>query len=179
MFGLVAGANLDLANGYDVDNKEDQERAWKIARTDEPALLIGSPPCACFSMLQELNIAVHGNNDDWMCKFKARKEKAIRHVQLYCDLYQFRLSQGRHLLHSHPRSAGNWSLQCVNQLLNDDRVMVAQGHMCRFGMTSHIDRPGGREGAVKKPTGFMTFSWCTYEELNKAAIQVSGMSMLH
>ena len=43
-FGLVARASLDLANGYDLDNKEDQERAWKIVRTDKPALLIGSPP---------------------------------------------------------------------------------------------------------------------------------------
>ena len=63
-FGLVAGAGLDLSNGYDLDNKEDQERAWKIVRTDKAALLLGRPPCIYFSMLQELNIAVHGKIDD-------------------------------------------------------------------------------------------------------------------
>ena len=81
-FGLVAGASLDLTNGDDFDNKEDQERAWKIVRRDKPALLIGSPPCTSFSMLQKLNIAVHGNNGDWMRKL-GEKEQAIRHVQLY------------------------------------------------------------------------------------------------
>ena len=74
-FGLVAGACLDLTTGYDFDSREDQERAWNIVRTDKPALLIGSPPCTYFSMLQELHIAVPGKNDDWMRKFRAQKEK--------------------------------------------------------------------------------------------------------
>ena len=104
-FGLVVGASLDLTNGYDFDNKKDQERTWKIVRTDKPALLIGSPHCTYFSMLRELSIAVHGNHGDWIRKFTVQKEKAIRHVQFCCDLYRFRLSEGRHLLHGHPWSA--------------------------------------------------------------------------
>ena len=63
-FGLVVGASLLLTNGYDFDKKDDQERAWRIARNDKPTLLIGSPPGTSFSMLQELNIAVHGKNKD-------------------------------------------------------------------------------------------------------------------
>ena len=31
-----------------------------------------------------------------------------------------------------------------------------QTHMCRFGMSSHIDEKGGDRGLVKKPTGFLT-----------------------
>ena len=39
-FGLVAGASLDLTNGYDFDKKEDQERVWKHISSDKPALYI-------------------------------------------------------------------------------------------------------------------------------------------
>ena len=70
-FGLVAGASLDLTNGYDFDGKEDRERAWKRVRTDKLALLVGSPPCTYFSTLHKLNIAVHGKNEDRMRKFRA------------------------------------------------------------------------------------------------------------
>ena len=70
-------------------------------------------------------------------------------------------------MHERPWPARCWSLKCIDRLLNDDRVMIAQGHMNRFGMTSHVDRPGGLAGPVKKPTGFMTSSLCIYDELNK------------
>ena len=51
--------------------------------------------------------------------------------------------------------------------LKHPSVEVAQGHMCRFLMTSHIERRGGEVGLVKKPTGFMTSSQCVLQELNK------------
>ena len=74
-FRLVAGASLDLTNGYDFDSKEDQERAWNIVRTDKPALLIGSPPCRYFSTLQELNVEIYGHKPEWMAKFEEEKRK--------------------------------------------------------------------------------------------------------
>ena len=90
-------------------------------------------------MLQELNIALHGMNDYWMHKLGAQTEKAVRHVQFCCGLYRFQLNQGRHVLQEHPWSVRSWNLQYIDQLLNDDCVMEVHCHMCRFGMTSHID----------------------------------------
>ena len=45
--------------------------------------------------------------------------------------------------------------------------MVAQGHMCEFGMTNYVEKLGGEQGPVKKPMGFMTSSWCICDELSK------------
>ena len=46
-FGLVAGASLDLTNGYDFDKAEDREKAWKKLVEDKPAVLVGSPRARC------------------------------------------------------------------------------------------------------------------------------------
>ena len=45
--------------------------------------------------------------------------------------------------------------------------MFVRGDMCQFGMATWIDKKGGEEGAVLKPTGFMTSSWAVADELGK------------
>ena len=85
-FGLVAGASLDLTNGYDSEKREDREKAWKKVVEDKPAMVVGSPPCTMFSLLQELNLAVHGKNAEWMKKFEERKTIAVRHIEFCCTL---------------------------------------------------------------------------------------------
>ena len=52
-FGLVAGACLDITDGWDFDKAEDS-RAWREIKRTQPYLIIGSPPRTLFSQLQEL-----------------------------------------------------------------------------------------------------------------------------
>ena len=54
--GLVPGYSLDLTNGWDFTSEADRKRAWKCIKETKPYMLIGSPPCTMFSMLQELNL---------------------------------------------------------------------------------------------------------------------------
>ena len=54
-FGLAPGSSLDLSNGFDFDTHQDRQRACEIVHRDIPLLIIGSPPCTYFSMLNELN----------------------------------------------------------------------------------------------------------------------------
>ena len=113
------------------------------------------PPCTYFSMLQELNVAVHGHKPEWMARFDAEKRKAKIHVEFCCTLYQEQLRQGRHdFLHEHPWSARSWGLPCIQQLMSHPTVEIVQGHMCRFRMTTHIESKNGPRGLVKKPTVF-------------------------
>ena len=114
-----------------------------------------------------MNQAVHGSKPGWTEKFDKETEKAIKHVEFCCALYKFQIQQGRHVLHEHPWTARSWKPPCVADLMRHPAVNVAQGYMCQFRMMSHIDRPGGAMGLVKKPTGFMTSSKCLAEELNK------------
>ena len=102
-----------------------------------------------------------------MARFEAAKLKAAWHVELFCKVYRYQMAHGRHFLHEHPWSARSWEIKCVDELLHDERVAVIKNHMCRFGMTSRIGRDPNDVGPVKKPTGFMTTSWCIRDELDK------------
>ena len=57
-YGLAAGSPMDFATGYDFTIVEHREHFWKKVKKEAPLLLIRSPPCGDFSMLQELNIAI-------------------------------------------------------------------------------------------------------------------------
>ena len=159
-YGLVAGSSFDLTNGWDFNVKEHREECWRRIKKECPYLLIGSPPCTYFSMLQELNIAVHGHKPEWMAKFQEEKRKAIGHIEFCVELYKYQLAHGRHFLHEHPWSARSWSLPCVTELMSHPAVEIVQGHMCRFRMTTHIEHKDGERGLVKKPTGFLSSSRC-------------------
>ena len=58
---------------------------------ESPYLLVGLPPCTYFSMLQELNVAVHGHKPEWMAKFEEEKRKAKIHAHFDWELYRYQL----------------------------------------------------------------------------------------
>ena len=130
-------------------------------------MLIGLPPCTYFSIPQELNVAVHGHQPEWMAKFDEEKRKAKIHVEFCCTLFKEQLRQGRHFLHEHPWSARSWGLPCIQDVMSHPAVELVQGHMCPFRMTTHIVTKNGQSGLLKKPTGFLSSSCCVRQELNK------------
>ena len=112
-FGLVPGSSMDLTNGWDYERDDHKRLARKMVGDEAPYLFIGSPPCTCFSVLQELNKAVHGNNPEWLEKFARETEKAIEHVEFCSALYTYQIQQGRHVLHEHHWTARSSKLKCV------------------------------------------------------------------
>ena len=153
IFGLVPGSSLDLKSGWDFDLEQDRRKAEKIVREEKPDLLIGSPPCTYFSILQGLNKWLNRGNPEWLEAFEMNRQKAIRHIRFCCKLYRIQMDAGRYFLHEHPWSAGSWGLDEIEQLLSDERVDKVLGHMCQFGMESHVGKKGdGVMGPVKKPT---------------------------
>ena len=52
-YGLVPGSSLDLTNGWDSTIEEHKRKALAQIREGQPYLVIGSPPCTYFGMLQE------------------------------------------------------------------------------------------------------------------------------
>ena len=64
--GLRPGCSLDLTNEYDFDKATDRQKACNILKRDEPLLLIGSPPCTYFSVLNELNKTMNKSNPEWI-----------------------------------------------------------------------------------------------------------------
>ena len=138
---------MDPTNGWDFEQDDHKRLAWKRVKEEVPYLLIGSPPCTYFSVLQGLNKAVHGSKPGWLEKFNRETEKAMKHVEFCSALYKYQVQQGRHLLHEHPWTARSWKLKCVDELLRHPVVNIVQGHMCQLRMMSHVDRPGGEMGS--------------------------------
>ena len=166
-WGLVPGSSLDLTNGFDFTKAEDRKRAWTRVKEEDPFLLVGSPPCTLFSLLQELNLVVNKNKPGWMDEFNRRKAEAIEHIRFCCLLYEYQLRRGKHFLHEHPWSARSWELDCIKHVMSFPNVQLVEGHMCQFGMTTHVNEKHGEQGLVKKPTGFLTSSECVARLLNR------------
>ena len=156
-FGMRTGLAVDLttrkADGafWDLSQETDQKELEQLINDEEPKLLIGSPPCTAFSVLQRLN------------KGKDTGEKeAMKHLEYSCKLYKMQLAAGRHFLHEHPRDATSWSKECIQELERDARVFCVVGPMCRFGMKQK-DKQGA--GFVRKETRWLTTSWYIAEAL--------------
>ena len=166
-FGLVAVSSMDLTNGWDFTRSDHRRAAWIQIEKEDPYLLVGSPPCTWFSVLQELNLHVNRNNPAWRVKYEAEKVKTIQHVIFCFSLYDRQLKRGKHFLHEHPWSARSWKLPKIGKLLEHPAVTLTQGHMCQFGMETFDDKKLGTKGPVKKPTGFMTSSQSIARELDR------------
>ena len=165
--GLIPGHSLDLTNGWDFSREEHRRKAWNLIKSTKPYMLIGSPPCTMFSMLQELNLHIHRHDDEWLRGFDERWNAAVQHIDFCVRLYRHQLSEGRHFIHEHPRDAKSWNVESMRDLLRDQRVTWVEGHMCQFGMTAPISGSGGEVGYAKKPTGFLSSSRHVAEELNR------------
>ena len=76
------------------------------------------------------------------------------HLREACKAYERPLKKpNRFFLHEHPWGATSWSEPEVQKLMNDERVYVVKGPMCRWKMKV----PGANaDEYVKKETGWMT-----------------------
>ena len=72
---LRARSLFDLTNGWDFNIEEHRRKAWSKVKEESPYLFVESPPCTYFSMLLELNVAVHGHKPEWMAKFGEEKRQ--------------------------------------------------------------------------------------------------------
>ena len=94
-FGLTPGLSMDIRSGYDFDNKKNRDCCWEAIERNKPTMVIGSPPCALFSKLQELNKFMYKDNRMWMLKFQARMEQAKRYVEFCAKVYQYQIDNSR------------------------------------------------------------------------------------
>lgn len=164
-FGLERGSSFDLRTALDSNLEEHRRTVWKRIKEGSPLFVIGSPPCIMFSVLQALNPAASGEDHEAAEKFRQEQGKARKHIVFCCIIYKMQLAGGRHFLHEHPWGAISWDMQCMQELLEDKRVMIPKADLCLFGLET-TDGQGGM-GPARKRTGFMTSSWTVAEELQR------------
>ena len=160
--GLVPGSSLDLKTGWDFSRSQDRRKAIELIKTQRPYMIIGSPPCTLFSVLQGLN--KYKNGTEWNEKFEIRKKEAVRHVEFCAALYRLQSAPGRYRLHEHPHGVRSWNLQVIAQLMRLPGVTRVRADQCAYGLTTTVHN---ETRPAMKPTGFLTKSWCVARELSK------------
>lgn len=88
---------------WDFNRREKRDKAENLIREKSAMLLIGSPMCAAFSQLQNLNF--RRMNPE---KVKEKIEMGMRHLRFCLKLYKMQLDQGMYFLHEHPAGARSW-----------------------------------------------------------------------
>ena len=101
-FGLVPGSSFDVLTGYDFGLQEDQRIAFEKIKTVKPMVIVVSPPCTMFWLLQETTRARMAGDRQWDMDFELKLQKAIRHVEFCCSLYTYQASEARYFVHEHP-----------------------------------------------------------------------------
>ena len=153
---------MDLLNGWDFSLASDRKRAIEDIRKNRPFLVVGSPPCTMFSVLQGLNL--YRNGAEWREEFEVKKQKAIKHVEFCSAIYRLQSAAGRYWVHEHPANATSWNLKTIVKLHALPGVEKVRADLCAFGLKTTVH---GEERNAKKPTCFLTNSWCVARELER------------
>jgi hypothetical protein len=152
---VVAGTSFDLiidqlsGEAWDFLNTDHRRKCWSRLRAEDPWIVIGSPPCTAFSIMNGLN------------KSKMPAETRERRLtegkvllNFALDVYTWQHRRGKYFIHEHPQSASSWELPEVRAVQCLDGVTSVVNDACVFGMMS-IDRDGTSK-PVKKPTRWLS-----------------------
>jgi hypothetical protein len=156
-FDLRGGMALDLRTGWNLSEPEQVKKAWEIWEESRPVLLVMSPMCKAFSVLQNLSKDSE--------KYRATLEEGVAHLKFCMEMAKAQLAAGRYFLYEHPWSAWSWKLKPVVEVMGLAGVLLVEGHQCAYGQASRD--PDGQMRLAKKPTGWLTNCPCIAAVLSK------------
>ena len=96
----------------------------------DPHFVVGSPPCADFSLLTR-NFC-HPRMEP--ARVRRRLHAALVHLRFCCDIYKDQLRRGRHFVHEHPAGAASWVEEAVNEIMQMPGVDTVVMHQCQYGL---------------------------------------------
>ena len=136
-FGLSPGLSMDLLTGWNFDLRKDRMKAEEHQKEARPLLLVGSPMCTLFNVLQNLS--------GWDEREMAWYENSVAHMKWICQMYEEQMKMGAYFLHEHPVGATSWHLPCVRRLREMKGVYSVTVDQCMFGLAVK-SRSGKGEG---------------------------------
>ena len=113
-------------------------------------LLIGSAPCMSFRAL------LHPSEKGTKRQIEKVQDEERRFTQACIKACERQLDIGRHLLREHLEHASSWCMSEMRGFLNDGRIHLVQGPMCRWRMTVTDDRD--EQGFARGKTRWATSS---------------------
>ena len=126
--GLRAGWGLGLTTcgehgrPWDFNCPKMRNAAVRKLLNDRPRLLIGSPMCAPFSCMNNMNYARMTEEEK-----QNRIDYGRRHLEFCMSLYEIQWREGRYFLHEHPESASSWQEECVRRMFKRQGVIRVVG----------------------------------------------------
>jgi len=142
---------------WDLSLEKMQKKAMALLKKDKPGLIVCSPPCTLFSVLQNLT-------GDPKCRNPEAYDKAVKLVEFAVEMCKEQNRAGRLFAFEHPLSATSWKLPALKELMKKEGVRQTTIHQCAYGLTSH-DEWG--EGLVMKPTRIITNSQAIADKLQR------------
>ena len=88
---------------WDFNDPAKAAQANEIIEDTKPLLLIGSPMCAAFSQMDNINFSRMSEDD-----VNSTVEYGTRHLEFSLGLHRTQASNGLYFLHEHPAAAGSW-----------------------------------------------------------------------
>ena len=165
-FGLLAGQAFDLELGHDVFKSETQIEIRNYLKRVKPGLLVVSPRCTHFSVMQNMNLG--RKTPEAMRKYlqELRKSKVL--LRFAVEMIMIVLEYGGVFVFEQPVTSKAWQDRWMARLLERDDVLLVQGDQCMYGLKeTTIDG----EKYYKKPTGWMTNSSSIRDELSRTCNQ--------
>ena len=108
--GLVPGLSLDLTTideddgqPWDFSKKEKRDKARDLVRNKKHLLLVLSPMCTAFSILQRMNYPKLDPQE-----VEKYMKDATTHLEFCMDLCEIQTEQGMYFLFEHPWTATSW-----------------------------------------------------------------------
>ena len=150
--GVERGRAYDLILGNDFLDVDQRRKCRGELEKQRPGLLVVSPPCVMYSMLQYLGVT--GGRDARMADPEWRQRRVGAQVlfDFAMELCRDQVRRGGLFLHEHPWCCDSWSEGTAQQMKQMPGVVVVRGDQCQFGLTDHAGEP------MRKRSGFMTNS---------------------
>lgn len=146
--GHSTGGAYDIKTGYDFNQRSDRERCFRKLEEEDPDVLVLSPPCGPFSILQELNIGRMGKS-----RAVLMIQEGLVHLEFAARLYEWQVRRGKIAIFEHPKMARSWKEPALTRCMSLPGVETVEADQSEFGL-----RVKEGEALNKKPTRFMVNS---------------------
>ena len=142
---MKAGTAYDMLTGYELGSWKDQHRMWKELAREDPELVVLSPPCTAFSMLQQWNYPRMS-----LEKAVLLIEDGLHHVRVSAKVALWQHRRGKKFLFEHPLGSKAWQEPEIQELMALEDVEVCVLDQCAYGQAVDGDKLN------KKPTMCLT-----------------------
>ena len=146
--GLLAVHSLDKDSrpSWDCNLQSDRERAAALIDSCKPYLLVLSPECRMYSIMQNLNL--HRRDP---ASVAVQQLEADQHMDFCALLMRQQARHGRKFLLEQPSSASSWQLAALRSVMDSvPNTVLISFPQCRFGLKDPEGRP------LQKLTKFLT-----------------------